>query len=641
MQNNFETLSNKEYLLTNGIGGYCSASVSGANTRRYHGLLVAAFNPPTERLVLVSKLEETLVINRESFELSSNQYPDKIHPQGYSFIQNFVAETDKATWLYTVNGCQIQKTISVVQGQNTVVVTYQNLSAQSVELQLMPLLVYRDYHAMFFEQEKFDFYTEEIANNYLKIYAEYGAKPVYMQLDKGDWKTSHNWYKRFQYKQEEARGFNFEEDAISIGKADIELAVNEIVQIIFSTNEIEDISNNTSLFKIEDNKTNRHFIDDLITSSRQFIVHRKSTNGSTVIAGYHWFTDWGRDTMIALRGISIATGNEEEARSILQTFFDTLSEGMLPNRFPDYANDTVEYNTIDATLWLFVALYDYHEKFTNNNFITSILPQLKSIINWHIKGTRFNIHTTEEGLLYGGEIGYQLTWMDARIGDFVVTPRIGCPVEINVLWYNALCIYNYFSTTISGKEDAAIAQLSTNCKAAFVQYFWNKNDYLNDVIIPNSYVDASIRPNQIYAVSLPFSPLNIQQQTSVLNCVETNLLTAFGLRTLNKENPDFKPIYQGDAWHRDNAYHQGTVWPFLWGEWAMAFLKLNKFSETACKKIWEHTTELQNHFYNEGCAFAIAEIFDGLKPNTGKGCVQQAWSVGNMLNVFLNKDWKL
>ncbi|MEO7310236.1 MAG: amylo-alpha-1,6-glucosidase [Chitinophagaceae bacterium] len=642
MHLDFEEAASKEYLLTNGIGGYSSSSIAGANTRRYHGLLVASLFPPTDRLVLVSKIEETLVANGVCYELSSNQYPGSVHPRGYSYIENYNCNTENATFNYNVAGYALEKKIEMVQGENTVMLSYTNRSKEAVELLLMPLLVYRDYHTLFYQDEQFDFYEEGLADDYFKVYAKYQAHPLYLKFTKGNWKGEHDWYKKIQYRQEEARGFDFQEDAISIGRVAVSLAANETIQLIFSTDEINEIPEKAAK-EITDTNSYPAFVNDLIKSSRQFVVHRKSTGGSTIIAGYHWFTDWGRDTMIALRGISIATGKKEEAKSILKTFLSALSEGMLPNRFPDYTGEAVEYNTIDATLWLFVTLYEYHQKFADVTFIKGALPQLKEVIDWHIKGTRFNIHLTPEGLLYGGETGFQLTWMDARVDDFVVTPRIGCPVEINALWYNTLCIYQYFNKAVSGKELDEINPLIKKCKQSFLQFFVNQNDYLNDVVIPGVYVDDSIRPNQVYAVSLPFSPLNTVYQKKVLESVTEHLLTPFGLRTLNTANAQFKPVYEGNAWHRDHAYHQGTVWPFLWGEWALAYLKQNDFSSKACKYIWEQSIELRDHFYDAGCAFAIAEIFDGLQPITGKGCVQQAWSVAMLLAVFLNKDfdWSL
>ena len=643
MNHDFENLSSKEFLLTNGIGGYCASSISGANTRRYHGLLVASFNPPTQRLVMVSKVQDTIVnLNGETFELSSNQYPNTIAPTGFQYLKKHNATVDCVQFSYSNDDWQIEKNIFVKQGENTTILNYTNTGEDLFTLNINSLLVYRDYHALFTQHDEFNFFVEKIDDLQIKVYAKYGANPVFIKINYGNWELQNSWYKSFEYRQEKERGFDYAEDAMSLGKIIVDLKPTETFQLIFSTEQIDadKVCKIPAIKKAENNKEDQ-FINDLIKSSKQFLVQRKSTNGSTIIAGYHWFADWGRDTMIALRGISIATGKKAEAKSILQTFFDVLSEGMLPNRFPDYENDEVEYNTIDATLWLFIALYEYYEKFEDKTFIKKVLPQLKDIIDWHIKGTRFNIHVTEHGLLYGGEIGYQLTWMDAKIGDLVVTPRIGCPVEINALWYNALNIYSYFLAEITNKKDESITELSSKCEASFIKYFLNDKGYLNDVVIPTVYTDDSLRPNQIYAVSLPFSPLSTKQQQQVLKCVEEALLTPYGLRTLNIDDPNFRPTYKGDAFQRDTAYHQGTVWPFLWGEWAMAFLKINKLSKKAVAKVLEHAQPLQEHFYNEGCSFAIAEIFDGLEPNVGKGCVQQAWSIGNMLQVLLlikNKD---
>lgn len=640
MQYSFEESTAKEYLLTNGIGGYSAASVSGANTRRYHGLIIASFNPPTQRLVMVSKMEETIITENGSIQLSTNQFPGAVSPLGYMYIDSFEADVDEAKWVYKGDDFLLKKTIRLIQGANSVIVSYTNLHEKPLGLQLLPLLVYRDYHALFRQEDRFNFYTETIADNYLKVYAEYGANPLFIKISKGEWQHENVWYKNFEYIREKDRGFDFTEDACNIGKLTAALESNEEVQIIFSGEEITDEINFHKPVKETFNPALPSFVNDLVNSSRQFVVQRKSTGDKTIIAGYHWFTDWGRDTMIALRGISIATGKQEEAKSILNTFFNVLSEGMLPNRFPDYENDEVEYNTIDATLWLFISMYEYYKKFNDADFIKEHLHSLKEIIDWHIKGTSFNIKVTPEGLLYGGESGYQLTWMDARIGNFVVTPRIGCPVEINALWYNALCIYQYFSNEILGEKKTGYDALRIKSGQSFQQYFINTNKYLNDVVIPGYYFDYSIRPNQIYAASLPFSPLTKEQQQNVLSCVEENLLTAYGLRTLDVSNPQFKPAYKGDAWQRDTSYHQGTVWPFLWAEWAVAFLKLNEWSKEACVRVWNHARQLREHFYNEGCMHAIAEIFDGLKPNAGKGCVQQAWSAGGMLSVFLHPLFK-
>ncbi|MFN0080957.1 MAG: amylo-alpha-1,6-glucosidase [Ferruginibacter sp.] len=636
MQQDFKDLSAKEYLLTNGIGGYCSSSFSGANTRRYHGLLVASFNPPTDRKVLVSKIEEKIIVNEKEYELSANQYPDNIHPKGFEYLANYKVENNQAVIDFKHDDFNVTKILSVVQEENTTIIQYTNNGTSTIQLELNPMLVYKDYHGLFKQADEFDFYTERSGETALKIFAKYEAEPLHINASAGNWNLHHSWYKNFELVVEDERGFPFKEDAMNLGTLSVSLIPGENITINFSTKE------NASLAIIPlkekyftDDKEVPAFVKDLEASSRQFIVQRKSTGGSTIIAGYHWFTDWGRDTMIAMRGISIATMRQEEAKSILQTFFKYLDKGMLPNRFPDY-DEELEYNTIDATLWLFVTLYEYQQAFSDKDFIKSVLPYLKNIIDEHVSGTRYNIHVTDEGLLYGGEDGFQLTWMDARVDGFVVTPRIGCPVEINLLWYNALKIYQHFAKLCKIKVDNAITLLLSKFEQSFPEHFINGDGYLNDVVIPGYLADASIRPNQVYAVSLPFSPLKDKQKLKVLELVQENLLTDFGVRTLDINDADFKPLYEGDSWDRDNAYHQGTVWPFLWGEWALAHLSLQGFTAANCLHVWKASEKLQHHFYNEDCLMCISEIFDGLEPANGKGCVQQAWSVSMMLKVFLD-----
>ncbi len=639
MEQRFKELCSQEYLLTNETGGYCSSSFSGANTRRYHGLLIAAFNPPTNRKVLVSKVEEIIVVDDRKYELSANQYPGTVHPRGFGYITAHQANNNEASISFKNDDFNVTKRLSVVQGENTTVVHYENAGAKTVTLELRPMLVYKDYHSLFKQSGEFDFYTELSGELALKVFAKYQAEPLYINSTAGSWEIHRTWYKNFQHVLEEDRGFPFEEDAMNIGTLTVLLQPGARVSINFSTkaNAALNVIPQKETYFTSDKKLPA-FVKDLEASSRQFVVQRKSTGGSTIVAGYHWFTDWGRDTMIAMRGISIATMRQKEAKSILQTFFKYLDSGMLPNRFPDY-DEELEYNTIDATLWLFVTLYEYQQAFNDVSFIESVLPHLKSIIEKHVSGTRYNIHVTDEGLLYGGEEGFQLTWMDARVDGYVVTPRIGCPVEVNLLWYNGLKIYQQFLAVCNREADDSVADLVSKFEQAFIPHFLNSEGYLNDVVVPGGLADASIRPNQIYAVSLPFSPLNKEQRAGILQITEKELLTDFGLRTLDIRHPDFRAVYQGNSWERDTAYHQGTVWPFLWGEWAMAWLSVNGFNAAICYYVWQASKKIQQHFYYEGCLNGIAEIFDGLEPGTGKGCVQQAWSVGMLLKVFLHPQF--
>ncbi len=639
----YESLESKEWLITNGLGGYASASVAGANTRRYHGLLVAARHPPTDRQVLVSKIEETLVDGSATVELSSNRYGDVVHPQGWQYLVSF-DRLPLPRWLYQAGNCRLAKTVCMVQGTNTTVVSYQNLGQQPVTLRLNPLFVYRDYHSLYHRNPQDDYYTQstlgEGAGQHLKLYAHYGAEPLYIALSAGTFVGNRAWYNRFTYRHERERGLDFVEDAYSIGYIEHELPAGAEIFLLFSTDEAFMDADPAALQQVEaarvlslKNPRTDPFLQDLIVSANQFIVQRQSTNGETIIAGYHWFTDWGRDTMIALRGLCISLGQQQTARNILGTFFRYLDDGMLPNRFPDNSHDPVEYNTIDATLWLFVALYEYQQRFDDLPFIEAHFDDLLTILDAHRDGTRYGIHVTEESLLYGGKGTAQLTWMDARVGDYVVTPRHGCPVEINALWYNALQITIAFAKQLGRKPDL-YALLLRRFEESFRTHFWNDNGYLNDVVVPGGAPDSSIRPNQIYALSLPFPLLKMDEQKQVLATVTKHLYTPYGLRTLAPTDPHFAAVYGGDQWLRDTAYHQGTVWPFLLGEYWPAYLRLNKFSAAARTKMHTELATLKTHFYEHDCLFGISEIFDGLHPNHGRGTANQAWSVGALIKLL-------
>lgn len=641
----FEALRSKEWLTTNGIGGYASGTLSGANSRRYHGLLVASLNPPTNRKVLVSKIEESIALKRDHWvELSANQYPKAVNPKGFQYLKKF-EQNPFPTFLYEINGHQLQKSIFMVYGRNATIIEYKNLGTKSIPLAMTPFFVDRDYHGLFQEGRVFDFYYEKIGD-ILKIHSRYGAAPLYIKLAGGKFEENRYWMKSLEYELEKYRGLDFQEDAAVIGKFNHLLPPNKSCFLVMTTDpnilESSPVALKKAAVKRQKSLQPSHskdaFLTDLYRAADQFIVQRASTNSYTVLAGYHWFTDWGRDTMIALRGLCISTGKQKISQSILKTFFDTINQGMLPNRFPDYDHDEVEYNTVDATLWLFVAIYEYYQKFGDAKFIKKYFAQLTDILTHHFEGTRYNIHLTEQGFLWAGEAGVQLTWMDAKVGDFVVTPREGCAVEIQALWYNALKIYQFFYELLQIKSNQPTytqsKTISQQLKKNFPTYFWNEAGYLNDVVRPNEFVDTDIRPNQIFVLSLPFELLTKSQQKKVFKQTKDHLFTPFGLRSLNKEHKEFKPIYEGDQWHRDTSYHQGTVWSWLLGDYWLAYLKLNNYSATAKKKVLSEITSLKTHFYNDNCMHGVSEIFDGLKPQEGRGTVQQAWSVGALIMIL-------
>lgn len=638
-QPDYPSIANKEWLVTNGIGGYASSNICGANTRRYHGLLIASFQPPTDRRVLVSKLEEKVISAREEFFASTNTYSGAIHPEGYQYLVSFERMPLPAS-VFSFGKHTFTKTVFMRHGKNTTVVEYTNEGDEALLLELTPLMVCRDHHHLFREDNQWTFNTRHLEERSIEILPGKNDSPVYLRFTAGIFYPEAYWYRHFEYAWEKERGLDFTEDAKSIGKVSCMLAPGESTYLIFSTS-ISDLEGDPDAWKEEEilrlkglaPKRKDNFIKDLILSGDQFLVRRLSADSHTLIAGYHWFTDWGRDTMIAMRGLVIATGKRKMARSILETFLQYLDKGMIPNRFPD-VGEKPEYNTIDATLWMFVALHDYYEQFLDLDFIRSVFDQLTEIIESHYAGTRYNIHVTPEGLLFGGQKGTQLTWMDAKVGDYVVTPRIGCPVEINALWYNALSIYVTFGNLL-GYPVKGYAGKVKALKIEFRKHFINEKGYLNDVVIPGSEPDQAIRPNQIYAISLPYSPLKASEAKRVLEFVHDHLYTGYGLRSLSPSDVSFQPIYTGDLWHRDNAYHQGTVWGFLWGEYALAHLYVHKYSAESRKWVKSQASKLEDHFYNEDGLYGISENFDGNIPEQGKGCIQQAWSVGMTLLALL------
>lgn len=633
-----ETLASKEWIVTNGLGSYASSTVHGCNTRRYHGLLVASFNPPTDRKVLVSKLDETVHAGDEHFELGTNNYGEVIHPNGYQYFESFERDPfPKTTWRN--DQFSLSKTVFMVYGRNTTVVGYKNEGRKDIILELNPMLNYRDYHGLLHENPHTDFYTVS-EEGYLKIHPEYGSIPVYITHN-GEFEPERTWFTNLFYEKEAYRGLDSSEDLCSIGTIRLQLKAGHTTYVSLS---LRENAKNQNFGQWQKNETERlntlktsenKFMNDLLVSANQFVVKRKSTESHSLLAGYHWFTDWGRDTMIAMIPLCIETGKQEVSKSILQTFLKYLDKGMLPNRFPDSETDEPEYNTIDATLWLFVVLYKYYQQFDDDGFVEDTMEDLSDIIRHHINGTRFNIHQTTEGFIFGGEGISQLTWMDARVGDKVVTPRHGCPVEIQALWYNALKIYTEFEKVTGVKTDLSeeVQESAKKLKKNFRTYFLNADGYLNDVLIPGETVDDSIRPNQVYVLSLPFRLLNKKQETKVLKVVTEELYTPYGLRTLNETHPEFKPVYKGDAWERDHAYHQGTIWPFMLGDYFAAWLRIHGDTPKNRALIAKEMESLQTHFFEEGCLHGVSEIFDGRDPGDGRGTIQQAWSIGALLKI--------
>ena len=643
INNDISELLKKEFLITNGIGGYCSSSISFANTRKYHGILVSSDNPPTERNVIVHKVEERIKIENAYYDLSVNKYDDSIYPEGYQFLTNFERQPIP-TWSYASDSWSVEKEVMMVKGSNTTIINYTNLGYSDIEIELHPLFTFRDYHSIL-KENHFDFYYEK-EDNTIKVNPYPDSKRIYCSWSDGEFIEDRAWYKHFNYDKSVYRGLEAKEDSYRIGYVVAKIKAGKSISLVLTDDSDKikalpktvksQLTKTYNTIKSETEKST--YLADLLLSGEQFIVNRASTKSSTILAGYHWFTDWGRDTMISMRGLTISTGRKKESESILDTFFKYLDKGMFPNRFPDYDGQEVEYNTIDATLWAFIAMYEFYQKFNNKKFIQKYLSDLEDILKYHIKGTRYNIKVDKSGFVNGGEEGWQLTWMDARVDGFVVTPRIGAPVEINLLWYNALKIFDFFCREFKYKTSLDIDFYIELIEKNFKPHFWNDDGFLNDYIDVDGKANVDFRCNQIYAVSLPFSLLTDKEEKQVVKQVEQKLLTAYGLRTLSPDHKEFVKVYGGGQWDRDTAYHQGTVWPFFIAEYFEAYLKVNKYSEKAKKNVLKKLKPLEEHFYNRDCVHGISEIFDGETPSDGRGCIQQAWSVAGIVKLYFDHE---
>jgi len=632
-------LFDREWLIANRLGGYASGTVCGANTRRYHGLLVAAFNPPTDRRVVVAKIEERVFVNGTYHDLSSNQYSGVVYPNGTRYLNNF-SNLPFPTWQYGMDNWKLEKRVCMVESSNTTLVSYTNSGKTPFFLELHPLYEDSDFHETFHENLFTDFYTE-ISKNRLTTYAHYGSKPLFTEWSSGEFIEARSWYRHIELPKERERGLDFVCDYYRIGYVKHELRPKEQL-VLCLTLEVDVLQRDIKKLYSEENRKSGNkavrkeqgFYTDLLRSGNQFLVKRKSTNSMSIIAGYHWFEDWGRDTMISMRGLTIATGNQLASKSILTTFYKSIDQGMIPDRFPDHSQDAVPYNTVDATLWLFIASYEYVIKFNDLPFVKRYMHILKGILDCHIAGTRYNIHVTKEGFLYGGQEDEQLTWMDAINKGNVITPRIGCPVEVNALWYNALKIYEAFCNDLKMEFDPKYKEICTRFETNFPKMFTNPQGTLFDVIVPNVTYDNCFRPNQLFCLSLPFSILEKQQQKNIFEAVREKLYTPYGLRTLDKENPNFRGAYKGNQSQRDNAYHQGTVWPYLLYEYYYAYFKLYGNTIKNKKRVVQELALLKDHFYNHQGLHCISEIFDGDEPKEGKGCIHQAWSVAALVRLY-------
>ena len=621
-----------EWLETNGLGGWASSTVSGAHTRRYHGLLVVATRPPVGRVVLLSRFDETLVWPTGRVELGCSVFPGAIHPQGYQWLVDFAPEP-VPTWTYAGDGWVLCKRLALLAGEHALIVEYELVQAAgALCLELRPFFAGRDYHHLMQANDhvaRAAAWTDDVL-----AYQPYPDQPpAHLYAAGASWEAAPDWYYNFQYPREKERGLDYSEDLFAPGRLRLRLAPGAAVGVVAAT-ELPARRNPRALLADEIERRQQVAVrapaDPLLRSlaraAHSFIV-RRGDGLHTLVAGYHWFTDWGRDTMIALPGLCLVTGRFAEARDIFAAFAEHVSEGMIPNRFPD-AGEVPEYHAVDATLWFFVALYKYVQYTKDYEFARALWPTLEDIAAWHVRGTRHQIKADADGLLAAGEAGVQLTWMDAKIGDWVVTPRMGKPVEVNALWYNALNVLQHLAEVFGQRAD--YGQRAAAVRASFERLFWcQKRGYLCDVVAPEG-PDWAIRPNQIFALSLPFALVEGVRARRVLAVIDEHLLTPRGLRSLAPSDPAYCARYAGGPWERDSAYHQGTVWGWLIGPYITALCRC--YGQKGRQRGRALLDGFAAHLHEAGLG-TVSEIFDAEPPFAPRGCIAQAWSVAELLRA--------
>jgi predicted glycogen debranching enzyme len=642
--NNWETSSTREWLATNGLGGYAAGTVSGANTRRYHGILVASLKPPVERVVLVAKFELSVIYLGREYHLSANEFDGGvIEPRGFEHIESFTLQQGIPLWRFAIADALLEQRVFMAPGHNT---TYVGLSvvraSAPLQVSLTPLCTYRDYHSHSRGRKPF---VVTAGADYCSVQAFAGARPIRMSISQGRFDPAADWYWNFLHKEERERGLDPTEDLFKPGSFAAVLEQNQ--QAFFTATAEPDKTPAigpdvlTAVIKMSADRvaplptTAPPWIQQLARATDQFIVTRDAggQKGSSVIAGFPWFADWGRDTMIALPGLTSTLGRHDIAAQVLRTFAKFVDRGMLPNRFPDGA-EAPEYNTVDATLWFFQAVSAAVTASGDTSLGPELYPVLIDIVRNHVAGTRYGIRVDpQDALLRAGKPGVQLTWMDAKVGDWVVTPRVGKPVEVNALWLNALHITLALAKqTRDAVGERLCAELLTLGTMSFAK-FWNEPaGHLFDVIDVDggASADSSLRPNQLFAVSLPYSALTAAQMKAVVTVCARELLTSYGLRSLSPSDRRYEGRYQGDPRSRDGAYHQGTVWAWLLGSFSLAHFRV--YGDVQAAQAFLEPVGLH---LRDACLGSVSEIFDGDAPHTARGCFAQAWSVAEILRSWM------
>ncbi len=662
----FDKAIQREWIVTNGLGGYASSTVLGINTRKYHGLLVAAFNPPTDRRVLLTKLDEEIEIENKTYHTGSNEFRGKIHPEGYRFLSSFALQP-LPTYRYSVRGFQLQKTIFMPQGKNATIILYEvsNPSEGETSIQISPFVNSRHFHSVT-DKDKIQWnFVQKPSEQEVTILPSIPLSTLTIFSSNGQYVPNKgDWIEEMYFRVDSSRGESCLDDSFKPGHFNLRVAAQErkrfFVLAVAGKDEMEAeailssiprrLEDIEALFNQELNRRGdllrrfqeRHtdvemkdWLRWLLLATDSFIVNRESTRKKSVIAGYDWFEDWGRDSLISLPGLTLVTGRFEDAKEILLTFKHYCNKGIIPNRFPDRAGDEPKYNTVDATLWYVNAAFQFLKYTGDFDFIQENLwDTLKAIIEHHVQGTLYNIHMEDDGLIAHGP---QLTWMDATTDDSFVTPREGKAVEIQALWYNALKIMELLATHFDQKDEAkGYSAIAERARESFREKFWNQQEDCLFDVINEEKKDPSLRPNQIVAVALDFSMLEKAKSEMVAEAVQKRLWSTYGLRTISKDDPRYVGKYVGDWNQRSRAYHNGTAWPWLTGLFTTAFLKAKNYEERWRSFAFKTFLQplFQHELYQAGLG-TMSEIFDGDPPHMSRGCIAQTWSVAEPLRTFV------
>lgn len=657
---NLSASESREWLVTNGRGSFASGTVAGLLTRRYHGFLIAALDPPRQRTLLVTKLDEIASCSGQTFSLAANRWADgTLDPQGYLLLDAFRLEGAIPVWTYSFADAQLEKRICMRHGANTTYVEYRlTRAAAPVELALKVLVNYRDFHGATHAAD-WQMRVEPFNADGIRVTAFAGAIPFYIRSAAASAELASEWYRNFDLAAERERGLDASEDHLHAATFRVTLRAGQSVSLVLSTDASANLDAAAALAaeqsRVRDLLVRRQsararkvpdsvaaappdpdWIRQLVLAADQFLLEPPSSGGDSpgLIAGYPWFGVWSRDTMVALPGLALATGRPEIARSMLRRFAGLTNGGMLPNFIPE-SGDAVEYNSVDASLWFVEAVRQYLDSTRDLDFARELFPSLVKITSAYAKGTRFAIHADPaDGLLFAGvpstadAPATQLTWMDARAAGRAVTSRIGKPVEINALWINALETLSRFAQQLNLPDDG-ISAFTAHARKSF-QRFWNASrNCCFDVLDGPEGNDASLRPNQIFAVSLPVNVLDAAQQRAVVEACAKNVLTPYGLRSLAPGEPGYSPRYSGTQDERAAAYHQGTIWAWLLGPFALAHFRVFSNSAAALHLF----DAIPGHLAEAGLG-SVSEVFDAEPPFTPRGCPAQAWSVAEILRAW-------